>query len=92
MSFGSKEKRDKKLRNVSEFHTIFGIQIEAVIFETVIDQEKMWLSTMAYGVNHHNSKKSCCFHEDVLLLRRSQINCILTYNTHTTHKYKEKNV
>lgn len=40
MNFGSREKRDEKLRNVAEFHTIFGIHIKAVIFEIVVDQEK----------------------------------------------------
>lgn len=53
--FCSREKRDKKLRNVAEFHTIFGIEIKAVMFEIVVDQEKKLHSMMAYGVNRYNS-------------------------------------
>ena len=40
MNFGSRDKRGKRLRNITEFHTICGIQIEAVIFEIVVDQQK----------------------------------------------------
>ena len=45
MDFGSRDKRAKKKkkktnRNFAEFHTIFGIQIEAAKFETVVDKQK----------------------------------------------------
>lgn len=43
MDFGSRDKRakkKKKKRNIAEFHTICGIQIEAAIFEIVVDKQK----------------------------------------------------
>ena len=40
--FGSRDKRaKKKKRNITEFHTICGIQTEAAIFEIVVDKQKM---------------------------------------------------